>query len=119
MKYLSFLLILCFTSCTVNQNLTISNKLTEGMSKTEVKTIMGDPIKSDFNKTLEEWHYCKTGFPNYEYVSLFFYEGKLIAKKNYSVLPDEINGLSGSCGQYIKMGNYTEPTEVTEIRIRK
>jgi len=118
MKYLSLLFILCFSFCAVKQNLTDSNKLTEGMTQAEVKAIMGDPVKSDFNKNLEEWHYCMTRATIYEYISLFFYEKKLIAKKNYSVLPDEENGICGSCEYFIKMGNYVEPINVTEIRIR-
>ena len=43
----------------------------------------------------------------------------LVAKKNYSVIVDNINGNPGSCEIYIKMGNYSEPDIVVEIRSRQ
>lgn len=114
--YLSFLLV--FYSCGVQQNLAISYRLTEGMTKQEVEAIMGAPIKSDFNRNVEEWHYCKTGQMADEYIALFFHEGILIAKKNYTVTTADTRGVYGSCEKFIKMGNYEEPEVVIEIRSR-
>ena len=100
----------------IKQDLSVSFRLHEGMTQDEVLTIMGKPIKTDFYKSVEEWHYCKTGVvgrnPD-EFLALFFYENKLIAKKNYSVI-----GEYGSCESLIKMGNYKEPDNVTEIRLK-
>ena len=107
-----------FCSCGVQQKLSLSYRLSEGMTKSEVEAIMGAPIKSDFYKNVEEWHYCKTGMTADEFIALFFYEGKLIAKKNYTVTAADALGASGSCEKFIKMGNYREPEIVTEIRIR-
>lgn len=110
--------ILIFTSCGVQQNLSVSYRLNEGMTKEEAKAIMGAPIKSDFFKNVEEWHYCKTGQTADEFISLFFYEGKLLAKKNYTVTLSDTKGAYGSCEKFIKMGNYLEPDIVIEIRSR-
>jgi outer membrane protein assembly factor BamE (lipoprotein component of BamABCDE complex) len=114
-------LILSFFSCGVQQNLSVSYKLHEGMTKQEAEAIMGAPIKSDFYKNVEEWHYCRTsqGITSTvdEFLALFFYEGKLIAKKNYSVSLNEAGGY-GSCEKFIKRGNYSEPDIVVEIRSR-
>jgi outer membrane protein assembly factor BamE (lipoprotein component of BamABCDE complex) len=115
-------LLLMFTSCATlmgtRQNLNISYKLHEGMTKSEVESIMGQPTKSDFYKKVEEWHYCSTGLSADEFISLFFYDNKLVAKKNYTVTLQDTRGISGTCEKFIKMGNYREPDNVTEIRLR-
>jgi outer membrane protein assembly factor BamE (lipoprotein component of BamABCDE complex) len=122
MKNIFIILLLGLISCATlkgtKQNLSISYKLSEGMTKSEVEAIMGQPVKSDFYKKVEEWHYCSTGSGADELLALFFYEGKLIAKKNYTVTLQDTRGISGSCEKFIKMGNYREPDNVTEIRVR-
>lgn len=119
MKFIYLLsVVIIFTSCGVQQNLSVSYKLHKGMSKSEVEAIMGGPIKSDFYKNVEEWHYCRTGMQADEFIALFFYEGKLIAKKNYTVTLADARGVTGSFDKFIKMGNYREPDIVVEIRNR-
>jgi outer membrane protein assembly factor BamE (lipoprotein component of BamABCDE complex) len=85
MKIIFFLLLVGFTSCSVlqgtRQNLSISYKLHEGMTKHEVEAIMGQTVKSDFYKKIEEWHYCTTGSEADELLPLFFFDDRLIAKK--------------------------------------
>lgn len=88
------------------------------MTKAEVEAIMGAPTKSDFRQNVEEWHYCKTGMTADEFLALFFYDGKLIEKLNYTVTLADTRGASGSCSKFIKMGNYREPDKVIEIRLR-
>jgi len=88
------------------------------MTKAEVEAIMGPPAKSDFKKNVEEWHYCKTGASADELLALFFYEGKLIEKLNYTVTLADTRGATGSCEKFIKKGNYREPNLVVEIRLR-
>jgi hypothetical protein len=105
-------------SCGLQQNLTVSYKLSPGMTKAEVEQIMGPPAKSDFSKNVEEWHYCKTGTSSDEFLALFFYEGKLLEKINYTVTIADARGATGSCEKFIKMGNYREPDRVIEIRMR-
>lgn len=113
----SFLLIAVMSCNMTRQNLDVSYKLNVGMTKAEVESIMGKPMKSDFYKNVEEWHYCRTASSD-EHLALFFNDGKLIAKKNYSVTIQDTGGVAGSCEKFIKMGNYREPDNVSEIRIR-
>lgn len=116
------ILFLLFTGCGiysgVQQNLDVSYKLSPDMTKGEVEVIMGPPIKSDFYKNVEEWHYCKTGTAADEFIALFFYKGKLIEKLNYTVTLADTRGVTGSCSKFIRMGNYREPDSVIEIRMR-
>jgi outer membrane protein assembly factor BamE (lipoprotein component of BamABCDE complex) len=88
------------------------------MTKTEVLEILGNPIKSDLKKGVDEWFYCKTGIGADEHLAVYFFEGKVIAKKNYSVTVAEVNNVTGSCELFIKRGNYREPDEVREIRLK-
>ena len=119
-KTLIILTLLCLNACYyVQAPLQQSYQLSEGMTKSQVTAIMGAPIKSDFYKNVEEWFYCSTGFSNSdEHLALFFHDGKLIAKKNYTVTVVDTRGVYGSCEKFIKMGNYREPTVVAEIRNR-
>lgn len=114
------LCIICLTilSCGVRQNLAISNRLSPGMTKSEVEEIMGIPAKSDFKLNVEEWHYCKTGFDSDEFLALFFYNDKLIEKLNYTVTIADTRGAYGSCSKFIKMGNYREPDKIIELRMK-
>jgi len=114
----SLLILLSLMSCGVQQNLTVSYRLNDGMSKAEVEAIMGPPIKSDFFKNVEEWFFCKTGQMYDEHLALFFYDGKLITKKNYIVTVVDTRGIPGSCEKFIKKGNYSVPDLVVEIRNR-
>jgi len=121
-KLMFIALLLVLTSCATllgtRQNSNISYKLHEGMTKSEVESIMGQPVKSDFYKKVEEWHYCATGMGADEFIALFFHDNLLIAKKNYTVTIQDTRGISGSCEKFIKMGNYREPDNVTEIRLK-
>ncbi|MDA8670061.1 DUF2845 domain-containing protein [Flavobacteriales bacterium] len=47
--------------------------ISPGMSKSEVLDIMGQPVASEFEKNVEEWHYCATGVGSDEFVSFFFF----------------------------------------------
>ena len=116
--FIASLLIAFLASCGVQQNLSVSYKLSPGMTKPEVEAIMGPPIKSDFKQNVEEWHYCKTGIDSDEFLALFFYEGKLVEKLNYVVTIADTKGATGSCSKFIRMGNYREPDRVVEIRMR-
>lgn len=118
-KYINTALFISFLiACGVQQKLNVSNKLSPGMTKSEVETIMGLPVKSDFKQNVEEWHYCKTGASSDEFLALFFYEGKLLEKLNYTVTIADTRGAYGSCEKFIKMGNYREPDTVIELRLR-
>lgn len=119
MKLFYLISLICILhGCGVQQNLNISYKLSPGMSKSEVEAIMGAPVKSDFKQSVEEWHYCKTGMESDQFLALFFYDGKLIEKLNYTVTSADVRGASGSCENFIKRGNYREPDRVVELRMR-
>lgn len=115
---LLILMLLFFVACGTQQNLSNSYKLSPGMMKDEVEAIMGIPIKSDFKQNVEEWHYCKTGQMADEMLALFFHEGILIEKLNYSVTMADTQGSYGSCEKFVKMGNYRVPDAILEIRNR-
>jgi hypothetical protein len=88
------------------------------MTKEEVVAILEQPIKSDFFKNVGEWFYCKTGMGGDQHLALYFFEGKLIAKKNYVVTNQDVEWQTCSCELFIKKGNYREPDEVREIKIK-
>lgn len=115
---ISLLLASCTALSGLQQDLNASHQLSPGMSKTEVEQIMGSPAKSDFSGKVEEWHYCRTGTTSDEFIALFFYEGELLEKLNYTVTLSDTRGATGSCEKFIKMGNYREPDRVIEIRMR-
>jgi hypothetical protein len=119
MKYLTTILLLAFImTCGVQQKLGVSYRLSPGMTKSEVEIIMGLPVKSDFKQNVEEWHYCRTGTSSDEFLALFFHEGKLVEKLNYTVTLADTRGATGSCQKFIKMGNYREPDRIIELRMR-
>ena len=115
---LLFVSVLFLTTCGVQQNLSVSYRLSPGMTKPETEAIMGPPVKSDFYENVEEWHYCKTGMDSDEFLALFFYEGKFLEKLNYTVTLADTRGATGSCSKFIKMGNYREPDIIIELRMR-
>jgi len=117
-RFITFIACLIILSCGVQQNLKVSYKLISGMTKSEVESVMGAPVKSDFRQNVEEWHYCRTGFNSDEFLALFFYDGKLVEKLNYTVTLADTRGATGSCSKFIKMGNYREPDRVIELRMR-
>ena len=93
------------------QDLYLSAKIRAGMTTDEVLAIMGDPIFSELDMNVEEWHYCTTGSAHGDsFVALFFVDNQIIAKKQYNA--DE--GL-GSCENFVKMGDYKIPQEIQEI----
>mgnify|MGYP006148132681 CR=1 FL=1 len=122
MKYLYLFTSICLFSCGVKfhvtQNLSESNKLSPGMNKQEIISVMGNPIKSDFEKNVEEWFYCKTGSgESDEFVVLFIHNDVLVTKRNYTVTSRDTKGVYGSCEKFIKMGGYSVPNEIKEIRL--
>lgn len=119
MKHVALVLLMMFLAgCGAQRRMSLAHQLSPGMTKSEVEAIMGPPVKSDFRQSVEEWHYCKTGFSSDEFLALFFHEGRLIEKLNYTVTVADTRGVMGSCETFIKMGNYREPDRVIEIRRR-
>ena len=103
----------------VRQDISKAAFLRPGMSTSDALNVMGEaPVKSEFDRGIEEWHYAKTGGPVDQFVALFFQNNKLVATRNYSVTIRDTQGVYGSAENFIKMGNYREPDEVKEIRVK-
>jgi len=78
----------------------------------------GQPMKAEFSRSVEEWHFCNTGYGEDEFVAVFFADGEVIAMKPYTVTISDTRGATGSCEKFVKMGNYREPDSVREYRLR-
>ena len=91
------------------QNLSKSSKVQAGMSTDEVLKIMGEPVISELDRNVEEWHYCNTGSRD-RFLAIFFVDNKLVAKKYYLGKSEE-----GDCSLFVKTGDYKVPPEVQAI----
>ena len=117
MKKLIFILMVgsLFMGCATMtmQNLSQSSKVKAGMTTDEVRDIIGEPVVTELDRNVEEWHYCKTEIFNYndEFLAVFFVDNKLVAKKFYfskDMAWDE-------CQSSVKTGDYKVPSEVQAI----
>jgi hypothetical protein len=86
------------------------------MKQSKVLKILGEPIKSEFTKDFEEWHYCTTGQNVDQFIALFFHKNKLVATTNYTT--DASDGGPGDCSIFIKRGDYREPDTVKELKTK-
>ena len=117
MKKLIFILIVSslFMGCSpakqmfTSQNLSMSSKIQRGMTTDEVRDIMGEPIISELDRNVEEWHYCKTGMRD-KYLAIFFVDNKVSAKTFYT---QDVG--YGDCSLFVKTGDYKVPPEVQAI----
>ena len=119
--FLIAILAISFSGCGANQQLENARGIAAGMSKQNVRSVMGDdPVATEFYGKLEEWHFCNTGMNGVSrYVAVFFDEGKVFAMKPYSVVEKEAGGSSFAvCEEFIKKGDYREPDIVREYRVR-
>ena len=102
----------------VSQDISLAGKIRAGMTTDEVIKIMGEPIISELENNVEEWHYCRTGallkMTKDTFVALYFLENKLIAKEYYVA-----NEGYGSCENFIKTGAYKVPPNVQTILEKK
>jgi len=122
-KLFSILLILLFFGCgslLVDPSETKAFKknflVSEGMTKQEVIAIMGNPVASEFDKGVEEFHYCATGYGSDDFVAFFFKNGKVVSKTTYNVTLSDVGGATGKCSKFVKRGTYRTPDNVIEIR---
>ena len=86
------------------------------MSKDEVYQIMGEPAASEFDRGVEEWHYCATGIGADKFVAFYFNDGMVVSKTSYSVTLADVGGVTGHCSNFIKRGTYQMPEVVLELR---
>lgn len=105
----------CVKNCTIEN----SRLLNLGMTKQEVlETMNVTPVYNASSRSVDEWHYCKTGYGVDEFVAVYFKDKKLIAMQPYSVTLEDANGLYGSCDNFVSMGSYREPDIVRQLRAK-
>ena len=118
MKKLIFILMFgsLFMGCSImytTQNLSKSSKVREGMPTDEVLKIMGEPVMSELDRNVEEWHYCNTGSRD-RFLVIFFVDNRVVAKKYYLGEDDY-----GDCSIFVKTGDYKVPPEIQDILNKK
>jgi outer membrane protein assembly factor BamE (lipoprotein component of BamABCDE complex) len=101
------------------QNIKNAAMLNPGMTKEQVQSIMGMPVKTEFSGNQTAWHYCRTGWSADEHVVIVFSDGKLIKMKNYAVTSSDVGGASGDCSKFIRPYEFDAADEVKEIRIKE
>ena len=94
MKKLIFILIVgsLFMGCIgfnqwlTMQNLSQSSKVKAGMTTDEVRDIMGEPVVTELDRNVEEWHYCRSDNwpPKDRFLAIYFVDDKVIAKMFYA-----------------------------------
>ena len=94
-----------------NQNLDNISQLYKGMSKKIVQKTMGPEIYTEKFSDGTEIHYCKTGMGKDEFAALYFVDDILLSKQKYTVNWRDVNYLTGSCENFVKMGSYEKPTK--------
>ena len=108
----------------VTQDLSLAAKIRAGMTTEEVIEIMGEPIISELDRNVEEWHYCRSDNypPKDRFFLIYFADNKVFAKtfytrwkgnifKSYIRNPEHF----GSCEYFVKTGDYKVPPEVQAI----
>ena len=114
MKKLIFILMVgsLFMGCfpITMQSLSQSSKVKAGMTTDEVRDIMGEPVMTELDRDVEEWHYCRYVINKDRYLAIFFVDNKVIAKTFYT----QNEGI-GDCSLFVKTGDYKVPPEVQAI----
>lgn len=77
-----FFAVISLSSCGVNLSLTKKNmmRIEEGMSKQEVKSILGGPENRSFDRGRESWEYISV---DSKYFIVYFYENKVIGMDTF------------------------------------
>ena len=96
--------------CLTMQSLSRSSEVRAGMTTDEVRDIMGEPVMTELDRNVEEWHYCKFVVNKDRYLAIFFVDNKVIAKIFYTQAKR-----MGDCSLFVKTGDYKVPPEVQAI----
>jgi len=123
MKKLILLSILLIVGCATHtkirthQDLSLAVKIRAGMTTDEVLEIMGEPIVTELDRNVEEWHYCRSDNwpPKDRFLAIYFVDDKVIAKIFYARQKGEKVKVFGSCEHFVKTGDYKVPPEVQAI----
>ena len=111
MKKLIFILMVgsLFMGCWTMQSLSQSSKVKAGMTTDEVRDIMGEPVMTELDRDVEEWHYCRYVINKDRYLAIFFVDNKVIAKNFYTREKGIKVEVYGSCEHFAKTGDYKVP----------
>ena len=85
-----------------------------GIDKAVVITQLGEPIFSERLGLVEEEHYCRTGRVSDEYLVLYYFEDKLMARNSYKVEFEDVNR-GGDCKEFIREGSYELPQVIRAL----
>ena len=101
----------------VTQDLSLAGKIRAGMTTDEVIEIMGEPIISELDRNVEEWHYCRSDNwpPKDRFLAIYFVDDKVISKIFYARQKGKKSKVFGSCEHFVKTGDYKVPPEVQAI----
>ena len=93
------------------QDLSQSSKVKAGMTTDEVRDIIGEPVVTELDRNVEEWHYCRSDNypPKDRFFLIYFVANKVIAKTFYTQTEN------GDCSLFVKTGDYKVPPEVQAI----
>ena len=110
----------CFTAEQLpftSHNLSISSKVKAGMTTDEVRDIIGEPVVTELDRNVEEWHYCRSDDfpPKDRFLAIYFVDNKVIAKNFYSREKGIKVEVYGSCEHFAKTGDYKVPPEIQAI----
>ena len=103
------------------QNLSQSSKVSAGMTTDEVRNLMDEPIMTELDRNVEEWHYCRSDNhpPKDRFLAIYFVDDKVIAKTFYTRWKANLFNRNlehfGSCEHFVKTGDYKVPPEVQAI----
>ena len=87
------------------------------MTTDEIRDIMGEPVISELDRNVEEWHYCRSdSFPAEDkLLVIYFVDNKVIAKILYTREKGTKDKGVGSCEYFVKTGDYKVPPKVQVI----
>ena len=74
-------------------------RLSVGMSKDDVRAVMGDPARAQAADTHEAWHYCRTGSSVDEFAVVIFKDSKVTEARHYSATTAD-EGAVGDCSLF-------------------
>ena len=110
--------IVLLTGCASSTpDLQLAQGIRQGMTPDQVVQTMGGQqmVAREFAKNYEEWHFCEEDWwgSHHKLVAVYFIEGEVASMKYYSAHND-----SGDCQAAVKKGNYREPDNIREYRIK-
>lgn len=113
----ALVLSLAITGCAAQAPIALNSAgIQNGMTASEVTSIMGAPKNRQFSGDNEAWQYCATdmtGFAGDQYVLIWLYKNRVSGLETYT------NTLMGSCETYFRQISFEDaPDSTVEVRYR-